>query len=70
MWEDQRLIPADWLAAPLEPTMCSLAQLKAQRLEGCANPECLILLFMYLTPPLLLSSGFPHADRGVGARPD
>lgn len=70
MWVDQRLIPADWLDAPSEPTMRSLAQLNTERLEGCADPDCLILFFMYLTLPLLLSSGPLHADRGAGARAD
>ena len=46
--EDQRLIPEAWLAAPLEPTVCSLALLNTARWEGRANPDSLILPFMYL----------------------
>lgn len=48
VWEDQRLIPGAWLAAPLEPTMCSLALLNTPRWEGCVNLDPLILLFLYL----------------------
>lgn len=50
VWEDQRLIPGAWLAAPLEPTVCSLALLNTARWEARANPDSLIQLFMYLAP--------------------
>lgn len=48
VWEDQRLIPEAWLVAPLEPSVCSLALLNTARWEGCANPDSLILPYMYL----------------------